>query len=496
MDLVLVFLCSLAALLFRLADLTLTLCMPKSGCLSLLTPNASSYSALFMYTLYHNSNYGYAGLFLDYHKPCYNISMRLFIITASIIISLFGFAGGGGSSSGGGGGGGGGGSHSSSSSSRSSGSSSGGSSCEGEGCVFEIIYYVIIFGVIGLVVYFSQRNTKKRNFNRGYNKTPQEKMIRQEAERIFKAYQEDWGAFNLKNIATYTTPQYYQHATLMLEALKNLNRANIVSNLKVPSVDLQQPVNDKTSLPANVSVIFQFSGKDEVVDTSTGERLYSANAEYASETWNFIYDGKTLKLDGISQPTESSGHLVKSLAEFSAQNKLYYSPDWGRYALPSRGMIFGGSSMTKSDVNNHVIGKWGDLLVQLYTYSEIPGDPGLYYIVGQISVPKKYLGVIVKSKHKRLKATKNIDKTYDKFELEWPDFNNRYEIYAAKADALPAFELLNPKFMEYLYSKNPNYSLEVADNSIYIFANISTVSEQDYADLLDILAMAYKELKQ
>ena len=212
--------------------------------------------------------------------------------------------------------------------------------------------------------------------------------------------------------------------------------------------------------------------------------------------WRFIYDGTTLKLDGISQPTESSGHLVKSLADFSIKNKLYYSPDWGRYALPSRGMIFDGSSMTKSDVNNHIIGKWGDLLIQLYTYAKIPGDPSLYYIVGQISVPKKYLGVIVKSKHQKLKAAKNIDKTYDKFELEWPDFNNRYEIYAAKADALPAFELLNPKFMEYLYSKNPNYSLEVADNSIYIFANISTVSEQDYADLLDILAMAYKELKQ
>lgn len=417
--------------------------------------------------------------------------MRLFIITASIIISLFGFAGGGGSSSGGGGGGGGG-SHSSSS------SSSGGFSCEGEECIPVFIFSSIFFTIVALALFTGNKSARKDAINSGvdYNDTPQEKQIHTEAERIFKAYQEDWGAFSFKNIATYTTPRYCEHATLMLEALKNLNRANKVSDLKVLSVKLRRPVNDELKLPANVSVVFVFSGKDEVIDVSTNEQLYSANVQYATEKWNFIYDGKTLKLDSISQPTESASHLVKSLADFSTNNKLYYSPDWGRYALPSRGMIFNGSSMTKSDVNNHIIGKWGDLLIQLYTYAEIPGDTKLYYIVGQISVPKKYLGVIVKSKHQKLKAAKNIDKTYDKFELEWPDFNNRYEIYAAKADALPAFELLNPKFMEYLYSKNPNYSLEVTDNSIYIFANISTVSEQDYADLLDILAMAYKELKQ
>ena len=358
------------------------------------------------------------------------------------------------------------------------------------------VFDLAFSGVMALAVILVSKNAKIRKSNRYNNNTPQEKQIHTEAERIFRAYQEDWGTFALKNIATYTTPRYCEHATLMLEVLKNLNRANIVSKLRVFSTNLQQPVDDNTSLPANVSVIFEFSGKDEVVDISTNKRLYSANVEYASETWNFIYDGKTLKLDSISQPTESASHLVESLADFSTNNKLYYSPDWGRYALPNRGMIFGGSSMSRSDINNHVIGKWGDLLIQLYTYSEIPDDPELYYIVGQISVPRKYLGVIVKSKHQKLKSAKNIDKSYDKFELEWPDFNNRYEVYAAKADALPAFELLNPKFMEYLYDKNPNYSLEVADNSIYIFANISAVSGQDYADLLDILAMAYKELKQ
>ena len=50
--------------------------------------------------------------------------------------------------------------------------------------------------------------------------------------------------------------------------------------------------------------------------------------------------------------------------------------------------------------------------------------------------------------------------------------------------------------MEKLYAKNPSYNLEVAENSIYIFANIRTVTEKDYADLLEILQLAHKELKR
>ena len=258
-------------------------------------------------------------------------------------------------------------------------------------------------------------------------------------------------------------------------------------------------VDDKTELPINIRVQFGFRGLDEVIDTKNSKTLYSQEVHGAEETWNFIYDGKTLKLSGISQPTESAPHLIKSLAEFASTNHLYYSPDWGRYALPARGLIFGGSSMRVSDINNHIIGKWplkdgkGDLLVQLYTYSEVPGQPSTYYLVGQINVLKDYLGVIVKSK--KYNTGHKPDKSYDKFEMEWPDFNKRYEVYASSRDALPAFELLNPKFMEYLYDKNLNYNLEVVDNVIYIFANVKNITEADYAELLAVLEKAHHELK-
>ena len=150
--------------------------------------------------------------------------------------------------------------------------------------------------------------------------------------------------------------------------------------------------------------------------------------------------------------------------------------------------------MKIADINNHIIGKWGDLLIQLYTYAEMPGQATYgYYIVSQINVPKNYLGVIVKSHN--FESGHKPDKPYDKTELEWNEFNERYDVYAASRDALPAFELLNPKFMEFLYSKNPSYSLEVVDNVIYIYAPITTITEKDYEDLLEVLQKAYDELK-
>ena len=425
------------------------------------------------------------------------------IISAIISLSLaifglapgFGFAGGGGSSSGGGGGGySGGSSYSSSSSSSSSGDS--------DPLATFIMLFIFVAIAIAVSYYESKGKIKKKLAMN--NSTPEEKFIHAEAERIFRAYQDDWSAMNPASIAAYTTPDYHEHASLMLELLGNLHRVNKVSNLKVNYVCLLDHVDSGTPLPVNLRVEFGFSGLDEVIDTRTNKTLYRNNATGVTETWNFIYDGKTLRLSGISQPTESAPHLIRSLASFAHEHHLYYSPDWGRYALPARGLIFGGATMSQSDINNHVIGKWplkkksvsdpaAGLLIQLYSYAVTPGVPSTYYLVGQINVPKDYLGVIVRSKKHKLGL--NPDKSYDKFELEWPDFNKRYDVYAASRDALPAFELLNPKFMEYLYNKTLDYNLEVVDNVIYIFAPVREVSEADYVELLDILERAYHALK-
>ena len=421
--------------------------------------------------------------------------MKAFIILTSLVISIFGFAGGGGSSSGGGGGG-----HSSSSHS-SSHSSSSHSSSHSSGSSDSPFDVIVIFTLVAIFIGLAFVKPKKtyQGFKNSFtsldhNDSEKEKWIHEEAKRIFIAYQQDWSDYNLENIKTYTTDRYFEHASLMLDAIDRTGRRNVVRDLVVSRVTLCNKVDDITDIPTNLKLIFNFSGTDTIEDVKTKELINSDSASGVIEYWNFIYDGETLKLDGITQSTESTPHLLYSIANFADENNLFYSPDWGRLALPTSGVIFPGTQiLSYADVNNHVVGKWNDCLVQMYTYSATPGVSNEYYIVGQINVKKSYQGVIITSN----KFSKKIKKPngYERFELEWNDFNDRYTVYAASKDALPAFELLNPGFMAKLYEKNLQYNIEVKENAIFIFAKASSAKEEDYKELFNILTEAYKELK-
>jgi hypothetical protein len=422
--------------------------------------------------------------------------MKEFIIITSLTLSLFGFAGGGGSSSGGGGGGG----HSSSShSSSSSYSSSSSDSLEstiysfamlGGAFIFVIIYYVMMYKDLQK----SKLAEKKRLDTIDHNESEKEQWIHKEAERIFVAYQQDWSDYNLEKIKAYTTDRYFEHASLMLDAIDRTGRRNVVRDLTVSRVVLYNKVDDSTTTPIELKVMFNFGGKDTIEDVETKNLINCDFADDVTEYWNFIYDGKSLKLDGIVQSTESTPHLLYSIANFANENDLFYSPDWGRLALPTEGVIFPGSYILSSaDVNNHVVGKWNDCLIQMYTYSANPEYTNSYYIVGQINVKKSYEGVIIALNQIDEKIKK--PKGYERFELEWNDFNDRYTVYAASKDALPAFELLNPGFMAKLYEKNLPYNIEVKNNVIYIFAKADSAKAEDYNELFNILTEAYKELK-
>ncbi len=427
--------------------------------------------------------------------------MKVLFIFTTIVISLLGFAGGGGSDSGGGSDFGGG------ASDYFGGGGDGEFSWEG------LIFTLIVLVVAVLIVIISEKIDKRRERNKylkeeqelnalDQNKTEQEKWIHEEAKRIFIQYQQDWSDYNLTNIKQYTTDRYFQHASLMLEAIDQMNRRNVIDNLSISKIVLYTSVNNETKLPITVKTMFRFSGTDSLKRVDNKRSVISNHERGVIEYWSFIYDGKTLKLNEISQFTESAPHLIESIAEFANKNNLFYSPDWGRLALPMDGLIFdndkvllsdGYNILKNADVNNHVVGKWKDCLVQIYTYSAFPGAPKTYYIVGQINVPKTYKGVIIKAKKGKVKVKRPKD--YDEFDMEWGEFSRRYDVFAASKDALPAFELLNPAFMERLYDRNLPYSIEVKNNVIYIFAKVKEAKEEYYAELLDVLSEAFNELK-
>ena len=201
-------------------------------------------------------------------------------------------------------------------------------------------------------------------------------------------------------------------------------------------------------------------------------------------------------LEGIDQATEDSAQLVASMQQFAAQYNMYFSPDWGRLLLPTRGELFK-RGFEGADINNHVIGFWtGNLLVQLYTYvaEASSSDSAATYIIGQVNLPKSYGGILVERRDSRFLKRFRAPSGYKKVELEWGDFNKRYQVYATDENQVTSFELLNPSFMAWLYDQNIKVNIEVVDNIVYLYAKIST-GEMRYVEMMDILQKSHKELK-
>ena len=403
--------------------------------------------------------------------------MNFFSILSSFILDSIGFAGGGGSGSGGGGGG-----HSSS---HHGGSSSGNSTVD---AIFTVIFFIVMI----ICIVASKKQTAKREkllAEQRAKYTAEDRRILEKARHIFIEYQKDWSNFDAEKMRAYMTDGYYRHALLMLSAIGSMHRQNIVSDLSVKEVDFVDPGHPGKKTR---TIKFIFSGRDALYDLRKQKYHINTFVSCATETWQFeVVDGELL-LDKIIQPTISTNHLIGELYQFAEGHNLCYSPDWGRYAMPEGGMLFDGVRFNVADINNHILGKWNDVLVQLYTYSKIPGTPKSYQLVGQLTVPKTYSGIIVRNRKQGKKL--KIPKGYERYELEWEEFNRHFELYATDPDKITSFELLNPKFMTHLYDHGIECSLEVIEDRIYIFTNAGIKSE-NYSHMLDILTEAYQELK-
>lgn len=315
------------------------------------------------------------------------------------------------------------------------------------------------------------------------------------ATTVFNRFQYDWERMDLPSIQQYVTPNYARHIGLMLYALQQMGRVNRMRNVAVSEAIITRAYDDANDQNDRVSVSFVASANDELVDAASGAVLHRDTSEFG-EQWNFVRSGDGWLLDSIDQETEDTAQLVASMQQFAAQYDMYFSPDWGRLLLPTRGELFKGG-FKGTDINNHIIGFWtGNLLVQLYTYVADASntDSATTYIIGQVNLPKSYGGILVERRDSRFLKRFRAPSGYKKVELEWGDFNKRYQVYATDENQVTSFELLNPSFMAWLYDQDIKVNIEVVDNIVYLYAKIST-GEMRYAEMMDILQKSHKELK-
>jgi hypothetical protein len=322
--------------------------------------------------------------------------------------------------------------------------------------------------------------------------------LNQRVQTMFIDFQNDWSTFNLTHMLTYVSENYGKHVGLMLEAIRLRGRRDQMDNVKLLTAYPVEMNDFPQNSEDNVTYLIRGQANDKLIEQVDGnDKLLFEDDSMFIEYWHFVRNGEDWMLDNISQATEDILMISTKIQDFAQQNGMYYSPDWGWLLLPSRGQLFKNGKFGTSDINNHVIGYYNKLLVELYSYVPNPNvavnGRTKQYVIAQAALPKRYDSIVVQAKGSALgEYFKKIPKGYNKLSLEWPDFNKRYDVYATNVEQVTAFELLHPVYMEKLFALPFKVSIEVVDNVVYLY---SEDMNADYATMYSLLQDAFKEMR-
>lgn len=317
--------------------------------------------------------------------------------------------------------------------------------------------------------------------------------IKQRASAVFMAYQDAWSKRDPAPIKSLLSGQYYYHAVLMMLALKQAGRINLVENPAVQTSLIVALDDEADNTKDTVMVGIKARAIDRLIDERTNKELFVDKKPF-TEFWRFKRDqNNQWLLDGIQQATANRWMRNPTLEAFAARNGYFFSLDWGWLLIPQRGQLFRHSKFGVSDINNHVIGVYNNYLLQLYTFIPNPNS-GKSYLIAQTNVPKNYGEIVVRRKkgwfHLGIKGLKRIS-------MESTDFNKDYEVFASDIEQVTSFELLHPAFMEKLSELPFEVNIEVVDNIVYLYS-LEKAKKQPldlYDQMLAILQEAYKQMK-
>ena len=349
-----------------------------------------------------------------------------------------------------------------------------------------------LYNLFGLLK--QSKNTKNALLNaEKTDSTWNENNLLENGKKIFMQYQADWSSYNTDNMKSYMTEPYYNHANLMIAALKLANRKDLVNDPVIDQAVITSVSDDTDNSKDNLIIGFSAHANDQLIDTTTNKVLY--NDKNMVEFWRFTRSGNNWLLSGIQPSTASQWTHNVSLETFASGQGFYYSLDWGYLLLPSKGQIFGEGKFGVSDINNHVIGLYKNILIQIYTYTPNPQYNSKKYLIAQTALPRSYGDIVVRQNQKLQLGIRGLQKV----SMEWGQFNSRYEVYATSVEQATSFELLNPLYMQKLQALNFEVNMEVVDNILYMYAPIKYDAETsnllEYQTMLSLLKDAFEEMK-
>lgn len=325
--------------------------------------------------------------------------------------------------------------------------------------------------------------------------------LRAMAESTFRQFQYDWSTCNTEHFSAYQTPEFARRNTLLLAVLQELQRSNILADIRIHDMEITDVVDSDDDTKDSFTVVITASARDQLID-ARGNLMFQDMSTF-TEFWRFVRTPDGWLLAGVDQATAEYSAANRSLQALAARYQMEYSLDMGWLFLPVRGVLMQRGQLGVSNINNHTVGTYHRHLVQLYTYTPRPdafGADAGNYLVLQVTLPRAYGGILVQPAGRFRDDHLRAPREYQRHELEWPDFNSRYDVRATSVDRLATFELLNPKFMTYLYDNDPGVGIEVADTTLYLYKSLgrneaADVALESYQQMLSIIESAFAELK-
>jgi hypothetical protein len=157
------------------------------------------------------------------------------------------------------------------------------------------------------------------------------------------------------------------------------------------------------------------------------------------------------------------------------------------YAWPKPGLLFAPKSPGGPHPNVYecYAGWQNDRFVQMY-WVAWNGEEHDYreYFVGEIQLGRAYEGVVVSSKKQKFTPA-----GYERVSVEWPEFNQNYDLFARSGTGADVFEVLEPNVMALLRDTEPEASVEIVGNTLYVYYGQieMSYSEDGYTRMLKIL---------
>ena len=123
-------------------------------------------------------------------------------------------------------------------------------------------------------------------------------VIEHRVRDVFYAFQRDWGAFDTERMKTYLTPRYRNHIIVMLAALKQMHRRNVMQELDLKSITLFGVHDNPNDELDRFDVEIKASGTDYLLHDATASVLKASPTTF-EEIWHFEREGSAWMLDGL-----------------------------------------------------------------------------------------------------------------------------------------------------------------------------------------------------